>query len=56
MDRVEYEKNGAQREDLNENDIYIRAGQFAAFVKKYLYEENRIVEKKFTEANTYRYL
>ena len=52
-ERVDYDKNGAQREDLTVNDIYIRAGQFAAYVKKYLYDQNQLVAKKYSEANTF---
>ena len=52
--RLEFNKTGIFFQDIHADDIYVRAGQFANFTKKYLMDNGILKEKKFYEANTYR--
>lgn len=53
VSRVDFDEFGMQIEDMNINDIYVRTGQFVGFIKKHLYDINQLVEKKYTETNTF---
>ena len=53
ISRVDCDEFGMQINDININDVYIRTGQFVSYIKKYLYDINQLVEKKYTETNTF---
>ena len=53
-DRLLFDEGGLQRKDVEQNDIFVRAGPLAALVKKHLYDgEYPLVQKKHTDANTF---
>ena len=51
--RLEFNKSGLFLNDLNADDVYVRAGQFSNYTKKFLVDKSILKEKKFVEANTY---
>ena len=51
--RLEFNKSGLFLNDLNVDDVYVRAGQFSNYTKKFLVDKSILKEKKFVEANTY---
>lgn len=53
ISRVDCDEFGMQINDININDVYVRTGQFVSYIKTHLYDINQLVEKKFTETNTF---
>lgn len=54
--RVEFDELGItmmQKDDVNSEEYYVRTGQFVGLIKKYLFLQNRLVDKKYTETNTF---
>lgn len=51
--RLVFEEGGFGIDNISPNDTFVRAGQFSAYVKSFLFDQEKLIHKKYTDANTF---
>ena len=51
--KIVFEEGGFAIDNISPNDTFVRAGQFSACVKSYFFDRERLIHKKYTDANTF---
>ena len=51
--KIIFDQDGSTVDNIFPNDTFVRGGQFAAYVKSYFYDQEKLINKKFTDSNTF---